>query len=91
MPYFKNDNILLIHIPNTGACCIENYFYKSYNKSINTLYSKFNFKLNNHKLQYNTYRELYDYANYFDIDSPHTKNKIYDLTLYILYSVLYQI
>ena len=79
MPYFKEINLLFIHIPKTGGSIIENYFYKklSLKKTIDTLYSykdkfdesKFNNdKFNNDKLQYTSYSEIFSSKiNYFNI------------------------
>ena len=79
MPYFKEINLLFIHIPKTGGSIIENYFYKKLSlvKTIDTLYSyKDNFTndklinndLINHYLQHTTYNEIFSSKiNYFNI------------------------
>jgi hypothetical protein len=79
MPYFKDINLLFIHIPKTGGSMIENYFYTklSLARTIDTLYSSkhhfFNDKLqkislDNHSLQHTSYNEIFSSKNnYFNI------------------------
>jgi uncharacterized cysteine cluster protein YcgN (CxxCxxCC family) len=78
MPYFKDINLLFIHIPKTSGSIIDNYFYKklSLKKTIDTLYSykdkfdndKFNNNKFDNKLQYTSYSEIFSSKiNYFNI------------------------
>ena len=59
MPYFKEIDLLFIHIPKTGGSLIENYFYTKLSlfTTIDTLYScKHNFA--NDKLYYQKIMEI---------------------------------
>ena len=85
MPYFKEINLLFIHIPKTGGSIIENYFYTklSLGRTIDTLYSsKHQFSndklqkinLDNHSLQYTSYNEIFSSKNnYFNIKFSNLK------------------
>lgn len=79
MPYFKEINLLFIHIPKTCGSIIEDYFYTklSLARTIDTLYSSkhifYNDKLekinlDNHSLQNTSYTEIFSSKNnYFNI------------------------
>lgn len=70
MPYYKDTNLLFIHIPKTGGSVIENQINLKYKQ---TLYSGFTNDLlsipyRNISLQHQTYRTLYKHRNKLDID-----------------------
>lgn len=85
MPYFKEINLLFIHIPKTGGSTVENYLYTklSLSRTIDTLYNHVNNKLINnhyhspchfHSLQYFTYNDIFSSKiNYFNIKFSNLK------------------
>lgn len=71
MPFFRNSNVLLIHIPKCGGSSLENYFIDTYQKkwTIQTLFCRTaNLTMNGHSLQHCIYSELYDFREYFELD-----------------------
>jgi len=72
MPYFRNVNLLFIHIPKTGGTSVENYFSNKFNIPLNEeslfgfLDSKTGIHLN-HSLQHLTMDEIKKYNYYFNI------------------------
>jgi hypothetical protein len=75
MPYFKNINLLLIHIPKTGGSSIEIYISNKFNISLtyNSIYSNLYLTYNKHSLQHCTYNELYNDKNNFGINFDNIK------------------
>ena len=73
MPYYKDINLLLIHIPKTGGTSLEQYLQK---KSKQTVYSIFNsnnilfekFKMKTPSLQHLTYKEIFEYKDILNVD-----------------------
>ena len=71
MPYFKDLNLLFIHIPKTGGSNIENFFFKEYKQKpdiTKLLSNNLNLKFNNHSLQHMTYSQIFNNKEYFDIN-----------------------
>ena len=55
MPYFKDNKLLLIHIPKTGGTSVEKYFSQKYNKKIgieNLYFSYYENTINNEITKY---------------------------------------
>jgi hypothetical protein len=73
MPYYKDINLLFIHIPKTGGTSLEQYLQK---KTRQTVYSVFNssnvlfekFKLKTPSLQHLTYQEILKYKDMLNVD-----------------------
>jgi hypothetical protein len=75
MPYFKEINLLFLHIPKTGGSTVENYLYTklSLTRTIETLYSSKK-DSNSHSLQYFTYNDIFSSKiNYFNIKFSNLK------------------
>ena len=71
MPYFKDFNLLFIHIPKTGGSNIENFFFyytKQKPKISNLISNNINLKLNDHSLQHSTYLEIIYFKDFFEVD-----------------------
>lgn len=76
MPYFRNANLLFIHIPKTGGTSVENYFSGKFNIPLNqkSLYGFLDKVVSlksgihlNHSLQHLTMNEIKKYNYYFKI------------------------
>jgi len=76
MPYYKDINLLFIHIPKTGGTSLEQYFKKTnketlYSTGVNNhiLCEKFEqFKKSTSSLQHLTYKNICKYKNTLEID-----------------------
>ena len=79
MPYFKEANILFIHIPKTGGTLFEAYMST---KSTMTLHSKLDMSIypipefENASIQHQTYQTLYEYRDLLKIDLSDNVKKI---------------
>ena len=71
MPYYKEINLLFIHIPKTGGTSLEFYLKSKYNE---TLYSGYTNDIlptkefQNKSLQHLPYNIIYQYKNILDVD-----------------------
>lgn len=75
MPYYKEKNLLFIHIPKTGGTIIE---YNIKKHTPQTLYSSFNntildFPYNNQALQHQFYTTIYKFRDRLDINFNNIK------------------
>lgn len=76
MPFFKQSNILYLHVPKTGGMSIEEYFFTKYNieKNENSVYGWYLDRPNRirvpneRSLQHFTYEEILENNAFFDID-----------------------
>ncbi len=77
MPYFRNLNILFLHVPRTGGSSVENFFYykNGVPPTIDNIHSfpGLGIDLNRHSLQHSTYSEIKEREKYFNIDFTKTK------------------
>jgi hypothetical protein len=72
MPYYKDLNLLFIHIPKTGGTSVEHYFKKTYNQTLystrvnnHILFEKFNIKSS---LQHLTFKNICEYKNTLEVE-----------------------
>jgi hypothetical protein len=75
MPYYKQQNILFIHIPKTGGTIIENSLKKICGQSLysNTKNVLLPDPYNTISLQHQIYTTLYEYKNKLNIDFENVK------------------
>jgi hypothetical protein len=73
MPYYKELNLLFIHIPKTGGTSLENYLKQKANQTVwsvglrqNILFD--NFQIETVSLHHLTYKDIYNYKNMLGID-----------------------
>jgi hypothetical protein len=73
MPYYKNLNILFIHIPKTGGSSLEEYLKEKATQTLfctsienNILFQKFHIKTGS--LQHLTYKQIYYYKKQLEVD-----------------------
>lgn len=69
MPYYKEGNILFIHIPKTGGSSLETYFKNIYTQTIFGFDTKniLPENINNISLQHLTYNTIYKYRDILDV------------------------
>ena len=71
MPYYKDIELLFIHIPKTGGTSLENYLKKTYKE---TLFSGYGNNilpeddLQKNSLQHQTYSTIYKYRDILEVD-----------------------
>jgi hypothetical protein len=71
MPYYKEIELLFIHIPKTGGTSLENYLKKTYKE---TLFSGYGNNilpeddLQKNSLQHQTYSTIYKYRDILEVD-----------------------
>lgn len=72
MPYYKDINLLFIHIPKTGGTSVEHYLKKTYNQTLHStlvnnhiLFEKFKIKSS---LQHLTYKNICEYKNTLEVE-----------------------
>jgi len=75
MPYFKQSNILYLHVPKTGGMSVEEYFFtkEKVEKNDKSIYGWYmnNMRVPDERsLQHYTYSEIMENQQYFDIELP---------------------
>jgi hypothetical protein len=75
MPYYKNVNLLFIHIPKTGGTVVENQIKKKYNEQ---LYSEKNNSIlpkpyNNYSLQHQFYKTIFEHKKILNVNFNNIK------------------
>lgn len=85
MPFFKQSNLLYLHVPKTGGMSVEEYFFTKENieKNEKSIYGWYLDKPNQirvpneRSLQHYTYAEIMENQKYFDIDFSINPPKIF--------------
>jgi len=76
MPYYKDKNLLFIHIPKTGGTVIENELKNIYKETLFIPVISNNilpFPFNNFSLQHQFYTTIYKYRDLLDVDFKNIK------------------
>lgn len=73
MPYYKDINLLFIHIPKTGGTSLEVYLNNNSNQTLYSICTDNNILFENYNirtvsLQHLTYKEIYDYKEMLNVD-----------------------
>ena len=79
MPYFKESNLLFVHIPKTGGTSFEEYMLTKSTIILHSVLEKNNYphpEFQNISLQHQTYQTLYKYRDLFKIDFSNNLQKI---------------
>lgn len=79
MPYYKEVNLLFIHIPKTGGSSFEEYLKSKYTQILHSTGGNKNFsdqQLAKVSFQHQKYSTLYKYKDLFGIDFDHPNLKI---------------
>mgnify|MGYP005994488069 CR=1 FL=1 len=71
MPYYKEINLLFIHIPKTGGTSLEDYLRKMYKETLisghgNSILPEKDLQMNS--LQHQTYTTIYKYREILEVD-----------------------
>lgn len=73
MPYYRQLNLLFIHIPKTGGTVIENELKKLYNETLFGTSFLLDYPYNTVNYQHQFYSTIYNYKNRLNIDFNNIK------------------